>query len=438
MNDEEVREYLIDFQKKELPLLVKRELKIGKTKMIKSVIGPRRAGKTYFMYQKIEELISFGINKESILYLNFEDPRLIDISFKEIRKIVKLHWQIYPISTKQRLYVFIDEPQNIKNWEIAVRALYDDGFDIFITGSSSKLLSKEIATSLRGRTISYFLFPFSFREFLRFKGIFEINQLSSKEKSIILSLLYEFLEFGGFPEVISEKNVENKMKITREYFNLVVYQDIVERYGIKNVLLIKWLIKSLVNSFSKEFSIHKLYNILKSKGIRLSKNTLYSYISMLEDCLFAFFLPRFHHSIRKRELSINKFYLCDVGFTNLTKTTEDIGRKMENVVYLELKKSDDKEIFYWKSSQQDEVDFVIVEGKKTQLIQVCYKVDEIDVKRRETRALIKASKELKCRNLLVITWDYEGEEKHKGKKIKFIPLWKWLLLSGNCYKGIDY
>src|SRR3989344_7611193 len=130
MNIEEIREYLIDFQKKELPHLIEREMFVVETKKIKSLIGPRRAGKTFFMYQKIEELIKKGTEKENILYLNFEDPRLMDIQFKEIKEIIKLHWQLYPKSIKKDLYIFIDEPQNINNWEIAARALHDDSFNV--------------------------------------------------------------------------------------------------------------------------------------------------------------------------------------------------------------------------------------------------------------------------------------------------------------------
>src|SRR3989338_2062201 len=246
MNREEIKEYILDFQKKELPELVERELKIDVPKKIITIIGPRRAGKTFLMYQKIKELIDSGVKKESILYLNFEDPRLIEVNFKEIREILKSHWELYPDSTQKNLYIFIDEPQNIKNWEIAVRSLHDEGFTIFLSGSSSKLLSKEIATSLRGRTILYILLPFSFREFLQIKDLkFNMKLLGSKEKSISLNFLNEYLEFGAFPEVIQEKSSENKIRIMQEYFDLIVYRDIVERYKIKNTMLVKWLIKSL-------------------------------------------------------------------------------------------------------------------------------------------------------------------------------------------------
>jgi len=432
MNPSEIQEYLLDFQEKALPELVERELEVDGPRKIKSIIGPRRAGKTSFLFQKIKELLGRGVEKECILYLNFEDPRLIDINFKEIREIIKIHWQLYPSSTERKCYVFVDEPQNIENWEIAIRALHDEGFELFLTGSSSKLLSKEISTSLRGRTLSYMLLPFSFREFLKMKNAgFDIQRLSSKERSILKNLLDEYLEFGGFPEVILENNTENKIKIINEYFNMVVYRDIVERYAIKNTNLIRWLIKSLTTSFSREYSVHKQYLTLKSSGIKASKNTLYSYLSMLEESVFVFFVPKFEHSIRKRHFSINKAYLCDTGFAKLTGITKDYGRKMENIVFLELERRRQTltNISYWKNQQQEEVDFVVHAACVEQLIQVCMDITDMDVKKRELRALIKASEQLKCDELLVITKDYDSVEEHKGKTIRFIPLRTWLLAA---------
>ena len=431
METERVREYLLDFQKGELPEFTERALKVDGTRKIKSVIGPRRAGKTYFMFQKIKEIIKSGAKKENILYLNFEDPRLIDVNFKEIMDVVKVHWQLYPFSTKGLLHVFIDEPQNVSSWEVAARALHDNGFDVFLSGSSSKLLSREISTSLRGRTLSYMLLPFSFKEFLKAKNAnLDAGRLSSREKSVLLSLLDEYLEFGGFPEVVLEKSRENKIRILNEYFNMIVYRDVIERHKVKNISLIKWLIQSLTSSFSKEFSVHKVYLTIKSKGVKVSKNTLYSYLSMLEDSVFAFFVPKFGYSVRKREFSINKAFLCDIGFAKLVGTSEDRSRKMENIVFLELERRRGlmSSVGYWKNQQQEEVDFVIKTGMRAeQLIQVCSDISSANVKKREVRALVKAGKELKCRNMLVVTGDYEGEEKYGGAKIMFMPLWKWLL-----------
>ncbi len=431
MNPDLVGEYLTDFQKKDLPTLVEREIRVDVHGKIASIIGPRRAGKTYFLYQKIKELLNSGVPKGRVVYLNFEDPRLADLSARDFREILKLHWQLYPFSAKGILHLFIDEPQKVPGWETAVRALHDEGYPIFLTGSSSKLLSKEIATSLRGRTIPFTLLPCSFREFLKMKGKeFGGLPLGSKETAVLLGLLDEYLAYGGFPEVVKENNPEMKLRILQEYFSAIIYNDIVERYKIRNTSLIKWFMRSLSSSFSKELSVHKVYSTLESCGVKASKNTLYSYLSMLEDALFVFLVPKFSYSIRKRELSISKAYLCDTGFTRLVETGIDRGRRMENVVFLELERRKPVlgEIFYWKNPQKEEVDFVLKKGGGAEaLIQVCADIHDLDVRKRELRALLKASEELNCNNLFIITWDYEASETRKGKTIRITPLWKWLL-----------
>ncbi len=430
MNKEEISEYLADFQELELPLLIERDLSIPDTGKIKSIIGPRRAGKTYFMFQEMKKLMEKE-SKKNILYLNFEDPRLISIGFKEVNEIVKLHWELYPESTKGKFHVFIDEPQNIKKWDAAVRNLHDRSFDVWVSGSSSKLLSKEIATSLRGRTLSFQLLPFSFKEFLKImEGDFDIIKLSSKKKSLLLNKMAEFLDYGGYPEVISEENEETKIRILSEYLDMIIYRDIVERYDIKNTKLIRWLIKSLIDSFCNEFSVHKLYNTLKSKGIKVSKNTLYSYLSMLEDSLFVFFLSKFSYSARKDEISHKKTYLCDTGFSQFSGR-KDKGKKLENAVFLELKRKQDKnplmKLSFWQDKEGREVDFVVEEKKKKKLIQTCYNPENEKTKEREIKSLLKASESLNCNNLSIVTRDYEGKEKINGKKVEFISFWRWSL-----------
>ena len=431
MNQQEIEQYLIDFQKKELPEVIERELKIAETKKIKVIIGPRRAGKTFFLFQLMKHFIKKGFKKEDIIYLNFESTKLFDINFKEIKDIIELHKKLF--SESKNPYLFLDEPQNVKNWENAVRELYDEGYNLFITGSSSKLLSKEISTSLRGRSLSYLLLPFSFKEFIKFKKIELRGLLSSVEKTKIRSLLDEYLEFGGFPEIVFEENKDIKIKIAESYFDLTVYKDLVERYKIKDSLLMKWFIKSIASSYSKELSINKIYLTLKSQGRRVSKDELYSYYSMISDSIFAFYHQKFSKSVRKKE-PLSKVYLCDNIFVKIIETDKFKGRKMENAVFLDLIRENQlsDKIFFWKNVQQEEVDFVIKENQSiSQLIQVCYSLEDIETKQREIRALLNASKELKCKNLLVITENFEGDEPAEWfglkEKIKFIPLWKWLL-----------
>lgn len=433
MNKEQIIEYLNDFQKKELPQLASRDLKISSNNKIVAIIGPRRAGKTFLIFQMMKDLLDIGVSKKQMLYLNFEDTRLFNLSFEEIRDVLKLHWELYP-TDKKDFYIFIDEPQNIEKWEIAVRSLYDEGFKIVITGSSSKLLSKEIATSLRGRSITYTLFPFSFSEYLRLKNKqFDIERLSSSEKASLLASFRDYSDFGGFSEIINELDSEIKLKIITEYFNSVIFRDIVERFRIRNSKVIMWLLKTIVSSASNEVSINKIFLSLKSQGVKVSKNTLYEYFSILEDVFFCFSLNKFSNSERKKDFSINKVYLADNSFRKILGN-EDFGKKLENIVFLHLlsKKEIFDNIHYWKNEQQEEVDFIISQGNKVkQLIQVCYNLDDPETKKRECISLLKASDALKCKNAVIISYDKEGEELFEwfGKKIivKFVPVWKWLL-----------
>ena len=374
MNVAEIEEYLVDFQKKSLPGLVEREHSKPLPNKILSFIGPRRAGKTFLLFQIMGELLGAGIPKEKLVYLNFEDPRLFGLSHTEIREIIKIHWKLYPASAKGDIFVFVDEPQNVKNWENSVRSMHDEGYKVYVTGSSSKLLSREIATSLRGRSVSQLVLPFSFKESLALKKIsLDRERLGSKDKAILLGALDEYLEFGGFPEIIMQQEKENKLRVATEYFNLTVFKDIMERHKLKNTALAQYLLKTLISASSKEYSVHKIYSTIKSQGLKVSKNTLYTYISFIEDCFFAFFVPRLSFSARKKELSINKAYLCDNVFAKLTETGSDRGKKMENTVFLELlrRKKTLTEICYWKDQQQNEVDFAIKKGgKKKKIIKI--------------------------------------------------------------------
>ncbi len=415
-----VRDYIIEYKKKKLPWILERELKVEKTKRrIISIIGPRRAGKTYYFYQLIKK------NRKDSLYLNFEDTRLLELNFREIRELLRIYKEI---NGREPEYLFLDEIQNIPKWESALREILDlDRYYIFITGSSSKLLSKEIATSLRGRTLTYNLLPFSFSEFLKAKNI--SSEVVSKDEEIkIKRALREYLEFGGFPEVVFEKE---KDRILKEFYDLILFRDIVERHNLRNISLAKFLLSYCTQNFAKEISINKILNFFKSQGKKFGKNTLYDYIDKIQDSVAIFFLQRFSEKIYSRESWPKKIYLCDNGISRVVRFQSDVGKLMENAVFLEIlrKKNENPliEIYYYKNSAI-ELDFLLKEGTKvSQLIQVSYDIEDIMTKKREIKSLIKVSEEVNCSYLLLITWDYESEEEIKGKKIKIIPLWKWLL-----------
>ncbi|WP_456365318.1 ATP-binding protein [Thermococcus sp.] len=407
-----VLQYLTDFQEKKLPALIERELKVPMKKdYVITVIGPRRSGKTFYFYQLIKEL-----PREETLYMDFEHPVFEGFQPKDILEVLKLHREAFG----EPGYIFLDEVQAVPGWERIARYLHDESYHVFLTGSSSKFLSKEVATQLRGRALTYTLLPFSFREFLRAKGFKPKKPLSSKKEARIKSLLLEYLTWGGFPQVVLEEDETIRGKLLSEYLDMVVYKDIVERYGVRNLHVMKLLIRSLMRSFSKEFSVHAFYNTLKSQGISVGKGVLYEYLGYLEDSMSVFLLKRFSYSLRTSALSIPKVYPVDAGFARIFSFTPDIGRLMELTVLLELKRQD-WEVYYYKNGR--EVDFVIVEkGRPAEVIQVTYARDGDDLKPREIEGLKKAGDRLNVERRTVITWDYRDEK----EGIKFVPLWEYL------------
>ncbi len=404
-----------------------RSLEIQKTKQfVIPIIGPRRAGKSFYLYDLI--INKFKIKDEDFIYLNFEDPELIGASLNDMIDAVSVHEEFHGRIPE---YIFLDEVQNIDNWEKAVRGLYETkNHYLFISGSSSKLLSKEIATSMRGRTLTYSILPLSFREFLAFNN-FKIKPfLSTSDENQIKNNLRKYMEFGGFPDIVFDDQIADRF--FKEYLDLVLFRDIIERYNIKNIFVIKFLIRSMLASFSKQSSVNNTFSTLKSQGIKVSKKTLYNYTNYLEDSFFAFFLKKFSYSIKNTETSLPKVFINDTGLITslISGFSNNFGRLMENIVFLELKRAQNEdpglEIYYYKNGV--EVDFILREKMEIkQLVQVCYNLEDPDTKEREIKALLKASMELKCSDLLVITWDREVEEHTGNKKVVYLPLWKWLL-----------
>ena len=433
MDKEKIKRYLLDFNKRNFNL-IDRDLVIKESNKIQTIIGARRVGKTSLLFNKIQNLEKSGIPRKQIIYFNFESPILSDISYKEISELIDVQWSLFPETIKKKLYIFIDEPQVINKWELAIRDIYDRyNCQIFLTGSSSKLLSKEIATSLRGRSITNLLLPLSFKEFLAFKKLkFDINKIDTETRSKLLNYIEEYLLYGGYPEVVLENDKNEKMKIVKDYFDLVIYKDIVERYNLKNTKVIRWLMNSLISSTAKELSINNLYNNLKSQGIKISKNTLYYNFNIFEDSFFIFALRKYENSEKQSGLSIPKIYLDDVSFLNLFSIQEQ-GKRLENTVFLQLLRQKEKNplitLNYFKTTDNKEIDFIIKEGKKiSSIIQVCNNLSNTETKSREINSLITSLNQFKLNEGIIITneSDYK-EEKIEGKTIKMIPLWKWLL-----------
>jgi predicted AAA+ superfamily ATPase len=414
------RDYVAEWVGRVLPRFVMRELEVpARFDRAVSIIGPRRAGKTYYFYQLIEPA------KQDSLYLNFEDTRLIGISYRELRSLVRVFEEI---TGRPPVRIFLDEVQNVERWESAVRELLDTGrYQIYVTGSSSKLLSRELATQLRGRAFSYFLLPFSFREYLSAKKAVLPAYMSLDDVARLQHLLREYLEYGGFPEVVFEE-VE-KDRILKEYTEMMLYKDVVERHRLRSLGLAKFLLGFFLQNFAREFSVNK---VLRVVGEQFGKNTVYSYVDKVRDSVAVFFVDRFSERVYQRMSWPKKVYLCDTGLSRVGRFSVDLGRLMENAVFLHLLRLSNRrplmEVFYWRDLAGYEVDFMVREGvETTELIQVTYAAGFDEIDRREIRGLLKAAEATGCRNLRVVTWDYEDEKGADGYTIYFTPLWKTLL-----------
>ena len=412
---QEIREILI-LQKREIEKKLKeryternQNLKLDND-LIKVITGPRRAGKSFFA-------IHF-LNKGKFGYINFDDEKLTEI--KNYDELITAMNSVYD-SPK---FVLFDEIQNLPKWELFVNRLQRQGYNLIITGSNSNLLSKELATHLTGRHLLTNIFPFSFEEYLRFENK-ELTTTEIKEK------LFHYLFEGGYPEILVKKlEVKEYLSLL---FNSILYKDIVKRYNIRNPKQLEDLAFYLISNIANEYSYNSLTKIGKIKNSR----TIEKYLNYLEESFILFNISRFSYKVKEQLSSNKKIYCIDNSFIQAKafKSSPDFGKLYENIAAIELKKKElnnDIKVYYWKNQQQEEVDFVLKEGLKIkQLIQVCFNLNNIETKNREIRSLIKASKELKCNNLLIITEDKEAEENVEwfGTKanIKFIPLWKWLL-----------
>ena len=442
MNKEKIIEILTDwnFWQRDIDIGIIREkyldeiLKFIKSGKIISIVGIRRSGKSTLIKQIAKELIKKSIPKTDILIVNFEEPQFSDIDVNSLIQIYQSYLEI--ISPQEKPYIFLDEIQNVQKWERFVRSINEkkEAY-IVISGSSSKLLSEELATVLTGRQLYFEIFPLSFEEFLSFRNI-KINK-ENKKRDIILNalkikkLLREYINFGGFPEVVVSNDKDFKRKVLISYYEDIINRDIVQRFKVKKIDQIKALTKFYLTNISSHISFNGI-----SKFLKLPVETIRRFSSYLEISDLIFFVKRFSFSLKEQENSTRKVYSIDTGLSNMVgfKFSGDFGKIVENIVALKLKTICShfpiREIYYWKNHYGDKkVDFVIKEGSKIQnLIQVCWNIRNEKTKLREIKSLLKAMDEFKVKEGLIITEDYDNVEEINNKKIVFKPLWQWLIL----------
>jgi len=371
---------------------------------IRIAMGMRRAGKTYFLYQHILKLLSEGVPRSSILYINFEDDRLLPLTQGKLAKLVEAFYSIYPENHDRKCYLFLDEIQYIEDWPLVIRRLHDSkNAEIFLTGSSAKLLSKEIATSLRGRSLAVEIWPYSFNEYMRAKKIIIDRSLYDKKtQDKLTQAFHQYLSDGGFPEIVSLTQ-DIQRKVLQEYIDIVIYRDIIERHDIKNPTVIKYMILSMTHNVGKPFSVNKFYGDLKSQGYSIGRDILYEYATHIEDAYLAFCISSYNPSIRKAHTSSKKLYSIDTGMVRASTLDyeNDLGRLFENIVYLELKRLECK-VSYYVTQDGHKIDFLVqtTRGHK-KFFQIAWEVENKETLEREERALQKGMAELKIQGELI-------------------------------------
>ncbi|MCF6271203.1 MAG: ATP-binding protein [Melioribacteraceae bacterium] len=372
------------------------------------ITGIRRCGKSTLLRQISKQYKEYN-------YINFEDERLLEFTYKDFNILLEAFFELQPEATT----FFFDEIQDVIGWEKFARRLFTEQYKLYITGSSAKLLGSEIATSLTGRNIQIELYPFSFQEYLRYNG-FNIKKIyTTRDKALIAKYLEEFLTYGGFPEVIKSKDYEELNQIYQD----IIIKDLLVRLKIRDNKSFRELSLYLLSNISKKISYNNLKNLLQFSNTSKVKN----YIEALIEAYLFFSIYKYDYSIKKQIRNDRKIYCIDQGIINATafKFSKEDGRILENVVFLELKRRK-KEIYY--EEEKTECDFIIKKGIQiTEVIQVTTSLANYGTKQREIKGLLYAMRKYKLNEGTIITKNYEDTLDIDGQKIYVVPLWKFLL-----------
>jgi predicted AAA+ superfamily ATPase len=428
---EMLKEIILDFQEIDLPTGVPRRVAVAKVPGKATVcIGVRRSGKSTFMFQVMKKLQDSGVARQNILYLNFFDDRLHRLQHDNLGVILEAYFSLYPQKKNaEKVYCFFDEIQVVPGWEPFVdRLMRMEKCEVYITGSSAQMLSREIATQMRGRALSWEMFPFSFREFLDYKGIESDGSLSTKKRLTVQNAFEEYWETGGFPEVAGLDRML-RIKTHQEYFNAMLFRDLVERHDISHPKAVTDLAHWLVDNTGSLYSINNLTGYLKSLGHKAPKSAVSDYLEWFEDAYVLFTVRIFDASLARANTNPKKIYCVDHAL--VTSISSGIlvnsGHLLENLVFTALRRVT-PDIFYYKTKAGREVDFIAGrQGPSRMLVQVCESMADQQTRKRETTALAEAMTELKLSHGIIVTRNEEEQIQVDSGKIDVVPAWRFLL-----------
>lgn len=426
-----LKEVILDFQNQTLDTGTARHIDYSIIKKKAFIcIGVRRCGKSTFLYQIIESLKNQKrIKTENIIYINFFDDRLTELK-KEggLQLILEAYFLLYPEKkNSEKIFYFFDEIQEVKNWEPFIdRLIRSENCEIFLSGSSAKMLSKEIASQMRGRSISWELFPFSFKEYLSYYKV-DYKKLTSKNKLIVIKYFDEYFLKGGFPETINQSN-KLRIKIHQEYYKTILHRDIIERFDSIHPQATMQAAFRLITNISNLYSLNRITEYLKTLGFKLSKDFVSSAIEWFEDVYFLFSVKLYSSSVARQNISMKKIYCIDHGLVSSIDPgiKEKQGYLLENIVFSYLRSITDN-IFYYRTKSGKEIDFMVTIDDQKYLIQVCYTLKDTKTKSREISALWEALSETGLQKGIIVNNSEENTFEENDKTVLLVPAWKFLI-----------
>ncbi len=426
-----IKTMLLDFQEHLLETGVNRHLHVSTVRGKATVcIGVRRSGKSTFLFQLMQRLLESGVSRQNILYLNFFDDRLHELKRENLAVVLDAYYSLYPEKKDtETVYCFFDEIQMVPGWEPFVdRLLRSEKCEVYLTGSSARMLSREIATQMRGRALSWEVFPFSFREFLDWKGVEWREPLTTKRQLLVRQAFGEYWETGGFPEVLGlDRNL--RIKIHQEYFHTILARDLIERHEVLHPRALTELAHWLVDNTASLYSVNRLTGYLKSLGHRAPKAAVGDYLEWMEDAYFLFSVRLYDASVARTSTNPKKIYAVDHAFVSSVASgvLVNAGHLLENLVFTALRRNHPN-INYYKTKSGREVDFVVpMRGRERRLVQVCESLADPRTRKRETEALSEAMSELRQSTGIIVTREEAGQMDTDGGSIEIVPAWHFLL-----------
>lgn len=417
------------------PLLTRRDVSLPPIRdKAFAIVGMRRAGKTTYMHQLRADRLAAGARPEQLVYFNFEDERLGEFQARQLTLIPDTHTRLFPNLDHPTTTFFFDEIQRVPGWEVFVRRLLDTpGYEVFLSGSSAKLLSREIATSMRGRAWEIDIFPFSFAEYLRHHGL-EVtgapDRLTRRQALRLDSQFVEFLGRGGFPEAQS-LNATDRRQLLQNYVDVVLLRDVIERHNISNPTALRWMVRRLLGSPAGLFSVSRLYADLKSQGIAVARETLFEFLGHLEDAFLLHTVAIATDSEKQRQVNARKGYPADPALIPVFDRSgkANFGHALETAVCIELLRRG-YEVAYVRTPSGYEVDFLARGRDGSQmLVQVCASIDDVETREREVRALLDARSTYPDASLTLLVMESRLPSPEVPSPIRLRTAWEWVLSS---------